>query len=502
MPDRCLFAKLAVGALVVLAAVLDPRAAAAVPPPLVWEPFTFETFAGEEVTAELSTLEVPENRGVAASEPIVLSFVRLRSTATAPRAPIVFLAGGPGASAISSARVPSDLAVFRSLTGVADVILLDQRGTGRSDRGLICPEPEEELPSQGLFADLGELERRAVQTARRCRRTLEERGIDLAGYTTGESAADLEALRAALGVERLSLLGFSYGTHLGLAAIRDHGEQLERVALIGTEGPDHTRKLPSTLDTQVRKLSRLASADPAIGRQVPDLYGLLERVLAKLEQEPVRVPVVGPDGEKIEVAVGADGLRLILAWDLGDGHDIPVLPALLYTLDRGDPSLLGWFVRKRLPALGGAMPAMHFAMEGASGASAERRRRIEREASTAILADVVDRLYPAVADALGIAAADDALRAPIVSDVETLFLSGTLDSNTPPFQAEEVRWGFTASTHLEVENAGHEDMLGEPEITEVLVDFFSGGSVAARRLSLPPPVFLSVAEAKRHLDVE
>jgi pimeloyl-ACP methyl ester carboxylesterase len=197
------------------------------------------------------------------------------------------------------------------------------------------------------------------------------------------------------------------------------------------------------------------------------------------------VPVEGPDGEEIEVAVGADGLRLILAWDLGDGQDIPVLPALLYTLDQGDTSILGWFVRKRLPALGGGMPAMHFAMEGASGASAERWRRIEREASAAILDDVVDRLYPAVADAFGIAAADDAFRAPIVSEVETLFLSGTLDSNTPPFQAEEVRWGFTASTHLQVEHAGHEDMLGDPEVTEVLVDFFSGRSVAAHRLSLP-----------------
>ena len=77
----------------------------------------------------------------------------------------------------------------------------------------------------------------------------------------------------------------------------------------------------------------------------------------------------------------------------------------------------------------------------------------------------------------------------------TLFVSGTLDTNTPPFQAEEVRWGFPNSTHLIVENGGHET-LPSSEVHAVIVDFFKGEDVRGRTVSFERPHFLSVEEAK------
>ncbi len=51
--------------------------------------------------------------------------------------------GGPGGSGIRIARVPGYFEAFEALTAVADVILLDQRGTGKSDSvGLYCRPPE------------------------------------------------------------------------------------------------------------------------------------------------------------------------------------------------------------------------------------------------------------------------------------------------------------------------------------------------------------------------
>ena len=58
--------------------------------------------------------------------------------------------------------------------------------------------------------------------------------------------------------------GFSYGTHLGLAIIRRHAEHVGSAILMGVEGPNHTYKLPSTMDTQFAKLALLAKSDPAI----------------------------------------------------------------------------------------------------------------------------------------------------------------------------------------------------------------------------------------------
>jgi pimeloyl-ACP methyl ester carboxylesterase len=78
-----------------------------------------------------------------------------------------------------------------------------------------------------------------------------------------------------------------------------------------------------------------------------------------------------------------------------------------------------------------------------------------------------------------------------------LFISGTLDSNTPPFQAEELRWGMPNATHLIVANAGHEDTLPHPEVQVIIGEFLAGRDVSARRVALPAPKFLSVEEAKR-----
>ena len=78
-----------------------------------------------------------------------------------------------------------------------------------------------------------------------------------------------------------------------------------------------------------------------------------------------------------------------------------------------------------------------------------------------------------------------------------LFLSGTLDSNTPPYQAEELRWTMPNATHLIVTNAGHEDLEPNSEVQAVIADYFAGKDVSARRIALPTPVFRSVEEAKR-----
>ncbi|HVS03651.1 MAG TPA: alpha/beta fold hydrolase, partial [Thermoanaerobaculia bacterium] len=311
-----------------------------------------------------------------------------------------------------------------------------------------------------------------------------------------ESADDLDDLRHALGAEKISLLGFSYGTHLAAAAMRRHGERLHRVVLVGVEGPDHTRKLPSSLDTQMRRLSLLAAGDPRVGTAFPDTYGTLKRLLSRLEEQPVTVSIPDPQGRPVEVPVGREGLQLILTMDAGDGNDFPVFPALVYGLDQGDAGILAWFVRKRIAGFSRGVLATFYAVDGASGASPERWLRIEREARDAILGNVANAVFPEVNAALGIPDLGEGLRAPLHSTVPTLLISGELDSNAPPYQAEELRWGLTDGTHLVVAHAGHEGMLGREDVGIVIRDFLRGDDVRDRHLALPPVRFLSLAEAK------
>ena len=93
---------------------------------------SFKSQSGVKVRAEIGRLAVPEYRGNPAGRSIELAFVRLRSESGHPAAPLVYLAGGPGGSATWMAEEPPSLEEWIPALEVCDVILLDQRGTGRS----------------------------------------------------------------------------------------------------------------------------------------------------------------------------------------------------------------------------------------------------------------------------------------------------------------------------------------------------------------------------------
>jgi pimeloyl-ACP methyl ester carboxylesterase len=133
---------------------------------------------------------------------------------------------------------------------------------------------------------------------------------------------------------------------------------------------------------------------------------------------------------------------------------------------------------------------MTLLVDGASAATAERLATIEAQAEVSLFGSVVNFPFPEVNAVWRPADVGDAFRAPLVSDVRTLFLSGTLDWNTPPHQAEEVRWGFARATHLVVENAGHEQVLPHPEVQTAIVRFLRGEDVGGVRAAHPPLRFV------------
>src|SRR6185436_20896198 len=102
--------------------------------------------------------------------------------------------------------------------------------------------------------------------------------------------------------------------------------------------------------------------------------------------------------------------------------------------------------------------------------------QMKREARKALLGNVMNFLD--VGEVFGNPDLGDEFRSPIRTRVPTLFISGTLDNSTPPFQADEVRRYFKQSTHLVVENAGHESMLVNPQVQQAIVDYFSGRDVS------------------------
>src|SRR6185503_10219143 len=197
---------------------------------------------------------------------------------------------------------------------VADLVLFDQRGVGRSKPALLFT-PESVTP-EGLFLDEQSMLDVSVAMAEEAAQHFREEGIDLTGYTTVESARDVDALRAALGLERVTLLGHSYGTHLAQEVVRSFGAHVEGVVLAGTAGMNDMHKLPAELDAHWRKLAAPVAADPALGSKIPDLDGLLRKALAKVRAEPLTVTVTDRvTRQPVAVSFGATGLQLIVLRD-------------------------------------------------------------------------------------------------------------------------------------------------------------------------------------------
>jgi pimeloyl-ACP methyl ester carboxylesterase len=389
-------------------------------------------------------------------------------------------------------QVPVYRSLFERLRATGDVILLDQRGTGRSAPSLDCPG-EASLPADAL-ADEERALRALLGPLERCAARLAAEGIDPADYTTEASADDVDELRRALGEERVNLLGFSYGTELALAVARRHPEVVDRLVLASVRPPWAVVKLPSTYDRVIASISALAAADTAAG--VEDFEGSLRRALGRLSDTPIELTVTdertrGPVG----LLVGKVALQAILQSGLGDGRAMPGQVAMVAALDRGEPELFRRDVERLYNGLGRGVGMMGVAMNCSAGADAQRMERARAEAADALLGGIVNfLLVPEACRIAGVGDPGPGYRARVESPAPVLFLSGSLDPNAPPAQAEEARSGFPNGIHLVVENGSHET-LPAPEVQALVADFLSGVDVAGRTIALPPPDFPTAAEA-------
>ncbi len=230
-----------------------------------------------DVEADCAALRVPLDRS--GTTPGTVRLRVARYTPPSRRPTLLYLSGGPGGAGVEEF---SDVLIeVGALSGRFDLISYDQRGTG--DSGLLrcrALERDDRLRSTAAAAD--------------CARRL---GARRAYYTTRESVEDVEAVRQALGVGKLTLFGISYGTKLALAYARAHPDHVARIALDSVLEPDDAdafgrepyQAMGRTLAALCPARCRGVSADPAAD---------LARLADRLRAAPLRGVTYGARGRR------------------------------------------------------------------------------------------------------------------------------------------------------------------------------------------------------------
>lgn len=451
----------------------------------VFKPYTFDVEITRTISAQLGEIMLPENRSSPDTRMIPVRFVRLPTRAKQPAAPIVYLAGGPGGAGTDAMRGQRWL-LFDRLRDVGDVIILDQRGTGLSTSVPRCDSSVQIPPDRPTTRDLYVSVHRAA--LEECLEFWNREGIDIRGYTTWESAADIDAVREALGAERVNLLGISYGTHLALAVLKRYPQRIDRLVLASAEGLDQTVKLPSHTEAYFKRLQAAIDADPASRELYPDARGLIERVLDYVEANPSML--LADDDPEFYHTLGRFEVQLMVGSMLTDPGRVASLLEGCSDAANGEftwfKNYLDWIVGDNSLSFDG-MPE---AMDIASGISAERLDRVEAEAETALLGDALNFPMPHLRDTIpGIHLGED-FRRPFKSDRPALFFSGTLDGRTYPEAHAEIVQQFSNGATVTIENAGYNLFFSHPDVVEFIAEFFAGAPGRDCVLTAAAPSFV------------
>jgi pimeloyl-ACP methyl ester carboxylesterase len=442
--------------------------------------------------ARCASVDVPEDRSLRAGRRIAVAATILPANTLSPKPDALFmLAGGPGQSSAALAPLAGMLAGVRR---DRDIVLIDPRGSGKS-APLRCAA----LAPRDPLDEFGDVD--IADAAQRCLREIMAAGnADLAQYTTAALVADVDAVRAALGYERINLWGGSYGTRVALEYLRRHPQRVRAMVLDGVVPPGLRINLDAwpTRDAALAELFGACAGQAACRTAHPDLNATLAAIgrdLASGRTVTVADPRTG------------DAREMLLSFDLVVGalHALlyapefaSLIPPLLERVQAGDyaPLVAATLLATDDPGRSMNQP-LHFAVTCAEDAprigADEAAPTIAKLRAPALAARNLEACRgwprPALPPDFG---------TPVVSDKPVLILSGGLDPVTPPANGRQVAESLVNSRHVVAAGYGHivsphacAPRLIEKFIDEAGFDALPQSCLDFLAASTRPPLFAS-----------
>jgi pimeloyl-ACP methyl ester carboxylesterase len=276
--------------------------------------------------------------------------------------PVVYISGGPG-------NPLTIYAGFQARTPYAprrDLILVDQRGTGRSEPSL-CPDLDRRLLEDSVALAVtvtDEMLARRQSTYLACHDQAIGRGLDLKDFGTWVTAEDFDWVRQALRVERWNVYGESYGTTVAMTLAALHPETVRSLVLDSIYPPDPVPPWSATVKDTRDAFFANCARDAVCSASFPDLAGTYRDALAKLAQAPLAV-TVPPQMERPELRVmlTASLFELVVDNLLYFRPAYPTVPQIIQSVHDGETQGLGAVLASQLAAAAVQNRATYAAVE-------------------------------------------------------------------------------------------------------------------------------------------
>ncbi|HNV78712.1 MAG TPA: alpha/beta fold hydrolase [Thermomonas sp.] len=425
---------------------------------------------GEPLEAQCTTFAVPEDRSKPGGRSIALNIAWIppRNTGDPATDPVFFLAGGPGQAAV--ATFPALAPVFNDVMKDRGIVLVDQRGTGKSNPLNCKNEASEQFGSDPAAARtwiegcIAELSAKA----------------DLRRYTTTDAVADLDAVRKAIGADKINLIGVSYGTRMAQQYTLRHPQHVRTVTL---DSP-----VPNTLglgnifagnlDSALQAQFALCKESPACKGRMGDPRAELQSVLTRLRANPVQVTYRdGSTGEEVTETMTADhvaGLVRMYSYMPAAGA---LLPQLIHEASQGRYANLMALAKMMQSDM---QDAMSMGMQMSVICTEDAASMVTRaEDADTVLGNRMVEAMAAMCQAWPKGDKPADFNTPLKGDLPVLVLTGEFDPVTPPRYGEQIaNTGLPNARWLNLKGQGH-NVIGAGCMPKLFAQFIEKADAKA-----------------------
>lgn len=437
--------------------------------------------------ARCGSIDVPENPADPQGRMISLNVAVAPATGkTIQPDPVFFFAGGPGQAASETWVMMQP--VLRKIRKSRDIVMIDQRGTGGSNK-LECKSEIEEDLNQEIDLDLVRAE------TEKC---LAELDGDPRFYNTTIAMGDYNLVREAIGYDSINIMGVSYGTRAAQVYLRLFPETVRTMTLDSVVpmqlalGQEHS----IMLDRSVENVFADCAADETCSALYPNQAEELNALLSDLRKQPRQITIINPvSGETEEMRLTADTLAVAIRFLSYASETQALIPLLVHeALTTGDLSRLA---SQAILVMSGLNEMLSKGMELSVMCSEDYPfMDFSVDYSNKLMGNLLLEIVKLQCSIWSYGEAPEGFHEPVVSDIPVLLMSGERDPVTPPLYASQTAETFPNSLNLVARGQAH-SVMKNTCLRDITTEFIEKGSVENLNIScvdqiLPAPFFTSL----------